>query len=66
MKNTSNKKTSYIFVLDHEDRKCYKYIYESSYPLQIVDEIATFLSEAGHRPDHFDYMITDHDVVEGV
>ncbi len=58
MNNEKNKKT-FIFVLDFEDGKCFKY----SYKQENDGNISTFLREAGHNLLLIEYMITDKEEI---
>jgi len=52
-------KKTYIFVLDFEDGKCFKYNYNK----EDNGNITTFLKEAGHNLLLIEYMITDNEEI---
>jgi hypothetical protein len=57
MENIFNKKT-YVFVLDFDDGKCYRYNYNTS-----MGKVTVFIEEAGHRLEFVEYMITEKPIV---
>ncbi len=57
MENIFDKKT-YIFVLDFDDGKCYRYSYSSS-----MGNIEDFIEQAGHRLMSVVYMLTEKPIV---
>jgi hypothetical protein len=57
MENIFNKKT-YLFILDFDDGKCYRYNYSSS-----MGKIEDFIEQAGHRLMFVEYMLTEKPIV---
>jgi len=57
MDNIFNKKT-YLFVLDFDDGKCYRYSYNTS-----MGKIEDFIEQAGHKIMYVEYMLTEKPIV---
>jgi|TARA_Y100000389_G_C17326342_1_gene445777 hypothetical protein len=57
MENILNNKT-YLFILDFDDGKCYRYNYNSS-----MGKIEDFIEQAGHRLMFVEYMLTEKPIV---
>ena len=57
MENIFNKKT-YLFILDFDDGKCYRYTYNTE-----MGTVTDFIEQAGHRLEFVEYMITEKPIV---
>ena len=57
MENIFNKKT-YLFILDFDDGKCYRYNYNTS-----MGKIEDFIEQAGHKIMYVEYMLTEKPIV---
>jgi len=57
MENIFNKKT-YLFVLDFDDGKCYRYSYNTS-----MGNVEDFIEQAGHKIMYVEYMLTEKPIV---
>ena len=57
MENIFNKKT-YLFILDFDDGKCYRYNYNTS-----MGKIEDFIEQAGHKIMYIEYMLTEKPIV---
>ena len=57
MENILNNKT-YLFILDFDDGKCYRYNYNSS-----MGKIEDFIEQSGHEIMYVEYMLTENPIV---
>ena len=57
MENICNKKT-YLFILDFDDGKCYRYTDNTE-----MGTVTDFIEQAGHRLEFVEYMITEKPIV---